>query len=67
MLIGMSPQNDKINKELEFPVEFFSKLEGVKDINNFIVKVMEKLSKNKLNNNENVELNKDLEHTDMEN
>ncbi len=63
----MSPQNDKINKELEFPVEFFSKLEGVKDINNFIVKVMEKLSKNKLNNNENVELNKDLEHTDMEN
>jgi len=67
VLIGMSPQNDKINKELEFPVEFFSKLEGVKDINNFIVKVMEKLSKNKLNNNENVELNKDLEHTDMEN
>jgi len=63
----MSPQNDKLNKELEFPVEFFSKLEGIKDINNFIVKVMEKLSKNELNNNENVELNKDLKHTDMEN
>ena len=58
---------DKINKELEFPVEFFSKLEGIKDINNFLVKVMEKISTNELKNNEEIELSKDFEYSDMEN
>jgi len=70
---------DKINKELEFPVEFFSKLEGIKDINNFLVNVMEKISSSEVilndqliegylsTRNEDMLICKDFEYSDMEN